>query len=681
MNNFQEKVSFIWSIAELLRGDYKQSEYADVILPLTVLRRLDCVLEKSKAQVLEKYERFKNKLENLTPLLTHASGYNFYNISPYNFSKLLADPKNLARNLIAYINGFSENMREIIDKFEFRNQIHRLEEANLLFLVLERFNTIDLHPDVVSNLEMGYIFEELIRKFSEQSNETAGEHFTPREVIRLMVNILFSQDKAILEQKGIIKTVYDPACGTGGMLTVAKEHILNTINPSADIQLFGQELNPKTFAVCKSDILIKSRDGREADNIKLGNSFSEDQHKGMRFDYMLSNPPFGVEWKKVADFVKEEAKRGYAGRFSAGLPRINDGSLLFLQHMISKMKDPRENGGEGSRIAIVFNGSPLFTGDAGSGESEIRRWIIENDWLEAIIALPDQLFYNTGIHTYIWIVTNRKEKRRRGKVQLINATDFFVKMRKSLGDKRHEISPEQIDEITQIYRSFAEGKYCKIFNNEDFGYRKVTIERPLRLNYQASPERIARLQEQTAFINLAKSKKKDPVQRAEEEAQGRMLQEQIREVLSRIDNQLYKNHLEFVGILEETFKKARVRLNAQLKKAVLAALSEKDETAEIVYDEDGNPVPDPELRDTENVPLKEDIWEYFEREVKPHVPDAWINRQIRDEKDGGIGKVGYEISFTRYFYQYQPPRPLEEIEADIRRVETEILAMLQEVGR
>lgn len=345
MNNFQEKVAFIWSIAELLRGDYKQSEYADVILPLTVLRRLDCVLEKSKAQVLEKYERFKNKLENLTPLLTHVSGYNFYNISPYNFSKLLADPKNLARNLIAYINGFSENMREIIDKFEFRNQIHRLEEANLLFLVLERFNTIDLHPDVVSNLEMGYIFEELIRKFSEQSNETAGEHFTPREVIRLMVNILFSQDKAILEQKGIIKTVYDPACGTGGMLTVAKEHILNTINPSADIQLFGQELNPKTFAVCKSDILIKSRDGREADNIKLGNSFSEDQHKGMRFDYMLSNPPFGVEWKKVADFVKEEAKRGYAGRFSAGLPRINDGSLLFLQHMISKMKDPRENGG------------------------------------------------------------------------------------------------------------------------------------------------------------------------------------------------------------------------------------------------------------------------------------------------------------------------------------------------
>ncbi|RJQ30094.1 MAG: SAM-dependent DNA methyltransferase [Peptococcaceae bacterium] len=681
MNNFQGKVSFIWSIAELLRGDYKQSEYADVILPLTVLRRLDCVLEKTRDRVLERYEEFKNKLDNPVHLLIHTAGYNFYNISPYNFTKLLADSANTAKNLIAYINGFSENMREIIDKFEFRNQIHRLEEVNLLFLVLERFNTIDLHPDMVSNLEMGYIFEELIRKFSEQSNETAGEHFTPREVIRLMVNILFSQDKAILEQKGIIKTVYDPACGTGGMLTVAKEHILNTINPSAGIQLFGQELNPKTFAVCKSDILIKSKDGREADNIKLGNCFSEDQHKGMRFDYMLSNPPFGVEWKKVADFVKEEAKRGYAGRFSAGLPRINDGSLLFLQHMISKMKDPREKGGEGSRIAIVFNGSPLFTGDAGSGESEIRRWIIENDWLEAIIALPDQLFYNTGIHTYIWIVTNRKEKPRRGKVQLINASDIFVKMRKSLGNKRHEISPGQIDEITQIYRSFAEGKYCKIFNNEDFGYRKVTIERPLRLNYQVSPERIARLQEQTAFINLAKSKKKDPVQRAEEEAQGRKLQEQIRQVLSRMDNQLSKNHLEFAGILEGTFKKARVRLNAQLKKAVLAALSEKDETAEIVYDEDGNPVPDPELRDAENIPLKEDIWEYFEREVKPHVPDAWINRQIRDEKDGRTGKVGYEISFTRYFYQYQPPRPLAEIEADIRRVETEILEMLREVVR
>ena len=680
MNNFQEKIAFIWSIAELLRGDYKQNEYADVILPLTVLRRLDCVLEKSKAQVLRKYEQFKNKLDNPTHLLTHASGYSFYNISPYNFSKLLADPKNPAKNLIAYINGFSENMREIIDKFEFRNQIHRLEEANLLFLILERFNTIDLHPDVVSNLEMGYIFEELIRRFSEQSNETAGEHFTPREVIRLMVNILFSQDRTILGQKGIIKTVYDPACGTGGMLTVAQEHILNTTNPSADIQLFGQELNPKTFAVCKSDILIKSKDGREADNIKLGNCFSEDQHKGMRFDYMLSNPPFGVEWKKVADFVKEEAKRGYAGRFSAGLPRINDGSLLFLQHMLSKMKDPRENGGEGSRIAIVFNGSPLFTGDAGSGESEIRRWIIENDWLEAIIALPDQLFYNTGIHTYIWIVTNRKEKLRRGKAQLINATGFFVKMRKSLGDKRYEISPEQIDEITQIYRSFAEGKHCNIFHNEDFGYRKVTIERPLRLNYQASPERIDRLQEQTAFINLAKSKKKDTVLKAAEEAQGCKLQEQIQEILFRMDNQLSKNHLEFAGILEETFKKTGVRLNAQLKKAILAALSEKDETAGVVYDEDGNPVPDPDLRDTENIPLRENIWEYFEREVKPHVPDAWINRQIRDEKDGGAGKVGCEISFTRYFYQYRPPRPLAEIEADLRQIEREIAEMLAEVA-
>ena len=472
MNN-RELASFIWSIADLLRGDYKQAEYGKVILPFTVLRRLDCVLEKTKDKVLEKYKSAKNLSEEaMETVLNKVAGYNFHNRSKFDFKKLIADPNNLAMNLRNYINGFSKDAREIIEKFKFDGQITYLDQQDLLFLVVERLANVDLHPNGVSSMEMGYVFEELIRKFAEMSNETAGEHFTPREVIRLMVNLLFINDRDILSKKGIVKTLYDCACGTGGMLSIAEEY-LHELNPDARLEVFGQELNDESYAICKSDMMIK---GQKAVNIKFGNSFTIDGFPDEKFDYMLANPPFGVEWKKVQKEVKKEhEKKGYGGRFGAGLPRISDGSLLFLQHMISKMK-PTDGG---TRLAIVFNGSPLFTGSAGSGESEIRRWIIENDMLEAVVALPDQLFYNTGILTYFWVVTNRKEPKRKGKVQLVNAVAFYKKMSRSLGNKRNEISEEDIEEITRIYGNFRNGKYCKIFNNSYFGYSRVVVERPL----------------------------------------------------------------------------------------------------------------------------------------------------------------------------------------------------------
>ena len=675
MNNFSEKANFIWSIANLLRDTFKRSKYQDVILPLTVLRRIDCVLEPTKEKVLETYAKLKGKLDNLAPQLCKASGFAFYNTSPFTFEKLLQDAPNLAANLNAYINGFSDNMREVLEKFDLRNTIAKLEEAGLLFLVMERFKGIDLHPDKVPNLEMGYIFEELIRRFNEALNENPGEHFTPREVIRLMVNLLLSQDQEALSQNHIVRTVYDPCCGTGGMLTIAKERILE-INPKADVHLFGQEVNPETFAVCKSDLYMKSADGRDAENIKYGSTLSEDHLSHMRFDYLITNPPFGKEWKKDEAAVRAEAERGYAGRFGAGLPRISDGQLLFLMHTVARMKAPHQGGG---RIAIVMNGSPLFTGDAGSGESEIRRWILENDFLEAIIALPEQLFYNTGIATYVWILTNRKEPRRRQKVQLINASSFWTPMKKSLGDKRRQIAPEQIEAITQIYRNFEEGEYSKIFDTEDFGYRKITIERPLRLNFQVTPERLARLQAHKAFLSLAESKKKDAKQKSFEEMAGRKQQEAILGMLAAMPDILFKDRSIFENALEKAAKTAQVKLSAPIRKAILAALSERDETAEICRDAEGQPEPDPELRDFEQVPLKEDIYTYFDREVRPHVPDAWINTAIRDHKDGEVGKVGYEINFNRYFYKYQPPRPLEEIEADIKQIESEILELMREV--
>lgn len=592
----KQLASFIWSICNLLRGPYRRNEYRKVILPLTVLRRFDCVLFPTKAKVLEAHKSLKGKSETIIQSsLREITGVPFYNLSKLTFSKLTDDPNQIAPNLNSYINGFSPNVRQIFEKFDFGIQINRMNEKNLLYEVIKKFasNELDLSPAKIDNMQMGYIFEELIRIGAEQSNEEAGEHFTPREVIRLMVNLLLSPE-VDLRKSHVVKTIYDPACGTGGMLSVAEDYI-RKLNNQAHPILYGQDWNDEAWAVCRSDMLIK---GEEADNIKQDCTFEKDGFPKDKFDYMLANPPFGVEWKQQAKtIINEHEKLGYDGRFGAGYPRINDGSLLFLQHMISKMRLPKDGG---SRIGIVFNGSPLFTGDAGSGESTIRQWIIENDWLEAIIALPDQLFYNTGISTYIWIVTNRKENRRKGKIQLIDARQFYVKMKKSLGNKRNLIgngednTPDHISNITKIYGNFKHDETCtievdgttktiivsKIFDNADFGYNKITVERPL-----------------------------------------------------------------------------------------------KDEKGNIVIGDKGKlkgkTLPDPELRDTGNVPLKEKIEDYFKREVLPHVPDAWID----DEKT----KVGYEIPLNRHFYQYKPPRPLEVIESDIKGLESQIVTMLAEI--
>ncbi|MFH1453455.1 MAG: class I SAM-dependent DNA methyltransferase [Armatimonadota bacterium] len=665
MNNFREHANFIWSIADLLRGDYKQSEYGRVILPLTVLRRLDCVLEPTKKQVLDYLSENKKLSPDASEMVLKKKAHlSFFNKSKFDFQKLTADPNDIAGNLRNYINGFSMNARAILENFSFNDHIERLDKSNLLYKIVKRFSEIDLHPDKISNIEMGYIFEELIRKFADLSNETAGEHFTPREVIRLMVNILFLNDREILTRKGIVKTLYDPACGTGGMLSVAEEY-LRELNPDADLRVFGQELNPESYAICNSDMLIK---GQNTDHVKFGNSFTQDGLPNEKFDYMLSNPPFGVERKKIEDEIKKEhEKLGFNGRFGAGLPRISDGSFLFLQHMISKMKSKDD----GSRIGIVFNGSPLFSGGAGSGESEIRKWIIENDMLEAIIGMPDQLFYNTGISTYIWIVTNRKENDRKGKIQLINAVDFFQKMPRSLGNKRNEIGDRHIEQITKIYGEFKENEYCKIFSNEYFGYTRVTVERTLRLNFQAAIERIERLESEAAFKNLSKSSKKG--RNGLEESEGREnLQQQIKEILSGLDSSVvYKSRDEFTRILEAAFKREGIILKAPVLKAILKCLSERDETAEICMDKDDKIEPDADLRDCENVPLMEDIEEYFKREVLPHVFDAWMDRS----KD----KIGYEINFTKEFYKYKPLRTLKEIRKDILALEKETEGLLTEV--
>lgn len=652
--NISDKSNFIWKIADLLRGDYKQHEYADVILPFTVLKRLDSVLIDNHDEVvkLNKTLTYKNK----DPFLCRASGYKFYNVSEFTFEKLKDDPNNLDENIVDYIKGFSENAREILEAFNIYTQIERLEKAGLLYLIVSKFaDEIDLHPDRVSNTEMGYIFEELIRKFSEMSNETAGEHFTPREVIRLMVAVLFDPDMDKISSPSFMAKLYDPAAGTGGMLSAGISYA-EELNERAIIEVYGQELNQSTYAICKSDTLIK---GKGYENIYYGNSFTEDGVKNEKFDYMLCNPPFGVEWKKYQDAVKDEAQSlGFDGRFGAGLPRISDGSFLFLQHMISKMKDPK-NGG--SRIGIVFNGSPLFTGDAGSGESEIRRWIIENGWLETIIALPDQLFYNTGILTYAWILSNRKSKLRQGKIQLIDGTSFFERMRKPLGDKRKKLSEEDTKKIANIYGSFVDSEYSKIFDEDDFAHYKITVERPLRLNFMVSPDRIEKLKEETAFINLAKSRKKNEETRNKEIEEGEKLQRDIIHVLEMMDDSVfYKDRAKFEKILNKAFKAAGISIKAPLKKAILNALSEKDETAEICRDKKGNPEPDTELRDIEQIPFKDDIEEYFKREVLPYAPDAWI--------DEDKTKIGYEIPFTRYFYKYEELGDAKETLEEIKEL-------------
>ena len=664
MNGFSDKVAFIWSVADLLRGPYKPHQYGRVILPLTVLRRLDCVLEPTKQKVLERHAALKNgPVKDFEPILNRVAGQAFHNISKLDFQKLKGDPDKIAQNVAHYIKSFSSKARQIFEFFEFDKEIAKLDESDRLYQVIKKFAEIDLHPDAVPNHDMGLIFEDLIRRFNEASNETAGDHFTPREVIRLMVNLLFEPDGAVLRKAGIVRTLFDPACGTGGMLSVSEEY-LRDLNPQAQLEVFGQDYNNEAFAICCSDMMIK---GQNPENIKFGDSFTKDGLPGMKFDYMLANPPFGVEWKPQADAIeKEHETKGFEGRFGPGLPRINDGSFLFLQHMISKMKP------SGTRLGIVFNGSPLFTGDAGSGESNIRKWIIEQDWLEAIVALPDQMFYNTGISTYIWIVTNRKRRERAGKIQLINAAALYQKMRRSLGNKRNELSDAHIAEITRIYGEFKECERSKIFDNEDFGFRQITVERPLRLSFQVTAERIDKLKESTAFQNLATSKKKGKEGKQQIEA-GEALQASIVTMLCAMDQAVVdKSRSKFEQRLTKAAQSVDVTLAASVKKAILNAMAERAETAKICLDADGNPEPDPEVRDYENVPLKEDIHAYFQREVKPHVPDAWI--------DESKTRIGYEVPFNRHFYKYTPPRPLEEIQAEIKQAEQEILKALAEVA-
>ena len=717
----------IWSVCNLLRGPYKRNEYRKVILPLTVLRRFDCLLSPTKAKALETFNLFKGKPESIIrSMMQSATGYPFYNLSKLELRasgegihSLLDDSSNLAPNLNSYINSYSPNIRAIFERFKFGEQIERMSEKNLLFKVLQKFATFDLSFAGLSAdqaaMQMGYVFEELIRIGAEQSNEEAGEHFTPREVIKLMVDLLLSPEQD-LRRSHVVKTIYDPACGTGGMLSVAEKYI-RALNSEAKPHLYGQDWNDEAWAVCCSDMLIK---GEDADNIARGDTFTKDGHardeQGQKrsFDYMLANPPFGVEWKQQQRYIEHEHDTlGYQGRFGAGTPRINDGALLFLQHMIDKMRPASEGG---SRIGIVFNGSPLFTGDAGGGESEIRRWIIENDWLEAVIALPEQLFYNTGISTYIWVLTNRKEPHRKGKVQLIDARNHWVPMEKSLGNKRRRVGdpsdkpkdPDYVGDLSGLHGQFQEdasrwvlfdkdGKVVtvaktaptddapagqqwkqlvvsKVFDNEDFGYHKITVERPLRLNFHATPARLARLEDETAFKNLASSLKKDEAARLVDITTGEKRQQQIRDLLT----EFAKRHPEqindrkvFLDSLKPVDRELDVRLSAPELKAVVGALSERDEKAEICRNRDGLAEPDAELRDTENVPLKESIQAYFEREVKPHVEDAWI--------DHSKTKIGYEIPLNRHFYRYEAPRELAVIESELKALEADIVRLLAEV--
>ena len=698
--NHSEIVNFIWGVANLIRDTFKRGKYQDVILPLTVLRRLDCVLGPTKEDVLQRQAELRGRgLEDLHSQLCRSSGFAFYNTSRYDFALLLADAPNVAANLRNYIAGFSQNMREVLERFDFDNTISKLDEAGLLFQVLERFGNVDLHPDRIDNATMGTIFEELIRRFNEALNENPGEHFTPRDVVHLMVGLMLAGDEDRIGGTGVVRTVYDPCCGSGGMLTIAKERInighldngnvlTGPVNPDAEVHLFGQEVNPETWAVSKSDLYMKDPTGRDADSIVFGTTLSNDRHAARSFDYLIANPPYGKDWKRDESAVRAEHTRGAAGRFGPGLPRISDGQLLFLLHMLARAKNPEEGG---SRIAIIMNGSPLFTGDAASGESEIRRYIFENDLLEALIALPEQLFYNTGIATYVWLLTNRKTPERKDKVQLIDASEFWTPMSRSLGDKRRQILPEKAQDILRILETYHDGEtratveerrgeavVSHIFPTAHFGFRKITVERPLRLNFQATPERIARLEDERGFQNLAKSKKRGYAAN-QEEAQGRWLQESLRKMLSALPETVVKDRKEFEGILAAASKRAEVKLSAPVRKAILNALAERDETATICTDKDGKPEPDPELRDTERVPLAEDVNAFFEREVRPHVPDAWIDESKRDAKDGEVGIVGYEINFNRYFYQYSPPRPLEDIEADIQSIEADIVRMLSEV--
>ncbi|ELY5143840.1 SAM-dependent DNA methyltransferase [Vibrio vulnificus] len=674
-NNFSSTAAFLWSVADLLRGDFKQSQYGRIILPFTLLRRLECVLEATKPEVLAKYETVKAMpIEVQDKLLTHAAKLSFYNTSKMDLNRL--GETGVASNLESYIQSFSPNAREIFEHFDFFNTIDKLEEADLLYKVAKRFATTDLHPNTISNYGMGLVFEELIRRFAESSNETAGEHFTPRDIVELTTSLLFTNEEE-LTSSGLVRSIYDPTAGTGGFLSSGMEYV-HKLNEKASLSAFGQELNPESYAICKADMLIK---GQKVDNIKLGNTLSNDQLRNDKFDYMLSNPPFGVDWKKIQKQINDEhTQKGFEGRFGAGLPRVSDGSLLFLLHLISKMRPVSEGG---SRIGIILNGSPLFTGGAGSGESEIRRYILENDLLEAIVALPTDMFYNTGIATYIWVLSSHKPAHRKGKVQLINASKeraktggrgrsgggevegddenvFYQAMRKSLGSKRKELTPDAIDKIVQTYGQFAENDFSKIFDYKEFGYRRITVERPLQLAIYPKDElRLEALQADNAWAKI-----------------DNITQQVILYELASFEQEKYLSRDKFLKQLKA--KLAEVKLSAVQLKLIVKHLGEHDDEAEVCKSK-GQIEANPDLRDNENVPLTESVADYFAREVLPHVPNAWIDESKTDPKDGEVGIVGYEIPFNRHFYVYEPPRALEEIDADLDAVSAEIMQLLQEV--
>ncbi|MBS9866700.1 SAM-dependent DNA methyltransferase [Vibrio alginolyticus] len=686
-NNFSSTAAFLWSVADLLRGDFKQSQYGRIILPFTLLRRLECVLEATKEQVLDKYESVKAMpFEAQEKVLTHTAQFSFYNTSKMDLNKL--GETGVARNLENYIQSFSPNAREIFEHFDFFNTIDKLEEADLLYKVAKRFASTDLHPNVINNYGMGLVFEELIRRFAESSNESAGEHFTPRDLVRLTTSLVFSHDDELLTQSGLVRSIYDPTAGTGGFLSSGMEYVLE-LNERASLSAFGQELNPESYAICKADMLIK---GQKVDNIKLGNTLSNDQLRTDKFDYMLSNPPFGVDWKKIQkSIVDEHNEKGFEGRFGAGLPRVSDGSLLFLMHLISKMRPltvEDKAKGTASRIGIILNGSPLFTGGAGSGESEIRRYILEHDLLDAIIALPTDMFYNTGIATYIWILSNNKAPNRKGKVQLINAskerpknggrgrsgggesTDeiehvFYAAMRKSLGSKRRELTEDGIETIVKTYGQFVENEFSKIFDYQEFGYRRITVERPLKLAiYPKDETRLEALQADKAWSKIDDS-----------------VQEAILNALTMFEDEKLLSRDQFLKALTKNL--AGTKLSATQQKLIVKHLGEHDDEAETCLvksgKDKGKPEANPDLRDNENVPLTQTVEEYFAREVLPHVPDAWIDESKTDELDGQVGIVGYEIPFNRHFYVYEPPRKLDEIDADLDAVSAEIMQLLNEV--
>ena len=658
MANHQEHINLIWQIADLLRGPYRPPQYERVMLPMTVLRRFDCVLESTKEAVLSRYETLKDKFdgEALDSMLDKTAKQRFHNHSPLTFEKLRGAPDTIKQDLVSYIHGFSANVRRIFDYFEFEKEIEKMEEANILYLVVSRFSTVDLHPSRVDNVQMGLIFENLIRRFNELANETAGDHFTPREVIRLMVSLLFINDDALLSVRGTVRRMLDPACGTGGMLAEAQDY-LKSHHAEARLYAYGQDYNKRAFATAASDMLIKevSHNGM-GENIKYGDSLIDDQFPGATFDYLIANPPFGVDWKKQqSEITREHEKRGYAGRFGAGLPRVNDGALLFLQHMIAKFEPVDEAKQKyGSRLAVVFSGSPLFTGGAGSGESNIRRWIIENDWLEAVVALPEQMFYNTGIGTYVWIVTNRKEKARKGQIQLVDARDQYIPMRRSLGDKRRKIGegeagePDQIGDIVRLCGRFAPGDKSKLFDNADFGYTRVTVERPLRLRYQMT------LFDKSRFLDACP-----------------WLLDDVQTIDKTLGREPFLDWNEVDKKIRAILKTNDSKWRATEHKLFRDVFTAKDPKAEKVLKGKAEFEADPDLRDFENISLTDDIDDYFAREVLPHLPDAWMDRT----KD----KVGYEINFNRHFYTYKPPRDLATIDAELKEAEAEILRLLNQV--